>query len=428
MTTNASFPQFFRLIVALLLVGSGCGGSGAGTPAPAPIKIRVAQVETKVLRPSFDLMGVVLADPERQSTVTASTPGLVVELNAHEGDRVKKGALLASLDERKARIDLERATAAFSRLTAPPRAEELSQAEALVAKAKAAHELSSRRLAKSLELKKRSPELVPDVQLLDDRRLEEAAQADLDTTTAQLELLKKGPREEQRREARVEVEAAQLQLDLCRITAPFDGDVVELLARVGMRADIGTPIARLVDTSDVIVQTRIPGNRLASITRAMRERGERLAAAVTSSSLPGEQFSAREGWLSQQTEVATSDISAKLRVENASGLLRVGMSVRVTVHGASEEGLAVPVEAISMDEEGHHVVTVVRDGTAEPARISLEADGAPETRADGFVLVRSGLAAGAMVAVENGYALPAGTPVEVVSSVQALDAKTPTAG
>src|SRR5207247_1848735 len=123
--------------------------------------------------------------------------------------------------------------AALARLIAKPRPEELAQARAAVEKAQAAHRLAQTRLKKSQDLRKRNPELVPDVQLLDDEHAQQVAKAELDTAQSQLQLLEKGPREEQRREARADVQAAKLQLELCQVTAKFDGQVVELKARVG---------------------------------------------------------------------------------------------------------------------------------------------------------------------------------------------------
>src|SRR5262249_2708668 len=140
---------------------------------------------------------------------------------------------------------------------------------------------------------------------------------------------------------------------------------------------------------------------------------------------------ARSGWLSQQTEAATPDVPIKLRVSNPDGVLRVGMSVQVELFGAAVEGLAVPEVAVTLNEEGEHVVTVVREakdeegnikkdsdgnilGKAGPQEIELAAEGAQEVRAGGWVRVVKGLQAGDLVAVENGYALPQDTPVIVL--------------
>jgi multidrug efflux pump subunit AcrA (membrane-fusion protein) len=107
-------------------------------------------------------------------------------------------------------------------------------------------------------------------------------------------------------------------------------------------------------------------------------------------------------------------VPVKLLVPNPGPLLRVGMSVRVTLTEPAVEGIAVPVEAVFMNEEGHHMVTVIQDGKAVPTEIELTSDTETEVRAGGWVLVRKGLKPGDEVAVEGGYALPKDTPVTIL--------------
>ena len=419
-TTRSSVritPSYSGWLLCLLLAGA--LAAGCRKPAepekkqPSAVSVRVAHAEKRTLRPSFQVIGTVLASPDRQATLAAATPGLVESLTVQEGAKVKKGDPIVRLDERKAKIDLERAEAALARLIAKPRPEELAQATALVEKAKSAHGVALNRLKKTQDLRKRSPELVPEVQLLDDQRAEQAARADVETAQAQLDLLNKGPREEQRREAAVEVEATRLQLEYCRVTAPFDGEVVELLARAGMKADVGTPVARLIDTSEVIVQARLPGNRLVAVAATLNG-SVGSPAEVRAGAFPGESFAVKSGFLNQQTEAQTSDVTVKFRVENPKRLLRIGMSVQVELREPAVEGIAIPEAAVAVNEEGHKVVTVVKDGKAVPTEIEVASDTEREVRAEGWVRVLKGIEVGDAVAVENGYALPKDTAVEVL--------------
>jgi RND family efflux transporter MFP subunit len=384
-----------------------------------PVPVKTAKAEKRSLRPTFEVIGTVLVDPERAATLTAAAPGLVERLAVSEGARVKKGEVIVQLDERKAKIDLDRAEAAYARLVAPPRPDELVVAKGAVEKAKAAHAVAKAQIDKAKETRKTSPALVTDVQMLEYERAERVAATDVEDAEAHFRLLELGPREELRKEARVEVEATKLQLAYCRVTAPFDGEVVELLARVGTKADVGTPVARVIDTSVVLVQARVPGNRLAGVAAAFRAKGADPLAVVRSESFPGVAFPAKGGWLNQQTEALTGDVPVKLQVANPGGLLRVGMSVRVELSEPAVEGVVIPVVAVFMNEEGHRVVTVVKDGKAVPTEIELSSDTEPEVRSGGFVRVVKGLEAGDEVAVENGYALPKDTPV----AVQPPDAK-----
>jgi RND family efflux transporter MFP subunit len=378
-----------------------------------PVPVKTAKAEKRLLRPTFEVIGTVLADPERVATLSAATPGLVEALAVPEGARAKKGDVIVRLDDRKAKTDLERAEAAYARLIAPPRPEELAIARGAVEKAKAAHAVAKTQLDKAKENRKGNPTLVPEVQMLEYERAERIAASDVADAEAHLKLLELGPREEQRREARAEVAAAKLQLDYCRVTAPFDGEVVELLARIGMKADTGTPVARILDTREVLVQARVPGNRLVGVAKAIRAGESEPPAVVSSEAFPGVRFSAKGGWLNQQTEGTTGDVPVKLRVPNPDDQLRVGMAVRVKLAEPAVEGVAVPEAAIFMNEEGHRVVTVIKAGKAVPTEVELSSENEPEVRAGGWVRVLKGLEAGDEVAVENGYALPKDTPVNV---------------
>lgn len=410
--TTLGLVSFGLLAVAFV----GChkpDEANAGKERP-PVPVRTAKAEKRTLTPTFEVIGTVLVEPNRAATLTAATPGLVDQLAVSDGATVKKGQLIVRLDDRRAKTDLDRAEAAYARLIAKPRPDELVVARGAIEKAKAAQAVTQSQLKKAKATRVSNPALVTDIQLLDYERLDRIAAADAEDAEAAYRLLELGPKEELRTEAHVEVDATKLQLEYCRLIAPFDGEVVELLARVGMKADVGTTVARIIDTSEVLVQARVPGNRLSEVAKSVRAGGKTPLAVVSSLAFPGEQFPAGSGWLNQQTELLTGDVPVLLRVANPKRLLRIGMTVRVELREPAVDGVAIPEAAVSVNEEGHRVVTVVKDGKAVPTEIELASETEPEVRADGWVLVRKGLEAGDEVAVENGYALPKDTPVEVL--------------
>lgn len=402
------------VLMFVLMIGCRKADDKKGAKEHPPVPVTTAKAEKRLLRPTFEVIGTVLADPERVATLTAATPGLVAGLPVSEGAKVKKGALIVRLDDRKAKTDLDRAEAAYARLIAPPRPDELVVARGAIEKAKSSHAVAKAQIDKAKETRKTNPSLVTEVQLLEYERAERIAATDVEDAQAHFRLLELGPREELRKEAHVEVEATKLQFEFCKVTAPFDGEVVELLARVGMKADVGTPVARVIDIREVLVQARVPGNRLIGVAKVFQMKGTDPPAVVRCAAFPGATFPAKSGWLNQQTELLTGDVPVKLRVPNPDGLLRIGMSTRVELTEPPIEAIAVPEAAVFMNEEGHHVVTVVKDGKAVPTEIELKSDADREIRAGGWVRVLKGLEPGDEVAIENGYALPEGTPVVVL--------------
>jgi HlyD family secretion protein len=386
----------------------------AEASARAPIPVRVAKAEARKLTPTVEVIGSVQPDPERISILAAATTGSIEKLVVREGEHVAKNDLVIQLDQRPAQLALDRAEAAYARLIAKPRSAESDQARLLVEKSEAAHALAESRLKKAQELRSRNAELVPSIELQDEQRNEEATKAEWETAQAQARLLDDGPSEEVRRESKVDVETAKLQLEYCQVRSPIAGEVVEFKAFVGQRADAGTPLATILDTSEVVVQARVPSDRLAGVLSAIKKGGQEALATIRAPAFPNDTLEARSGWLSEQTEAQTSDVPIKLRVANPKGLLRPGMTVQVELHEPAVDALAIPDVAVTVNEEGHHIVTVVRDGKAVPTEISIASDTQPEVRAGGWIRVLSGLEPGDEVAIENGYALPKDTPVVVL--------------
>jgi multidrug efflux pump subunit AcrA (membrane-fusion protein) len=402
--------------VASALISSSKSNPGTGeSSARSPIAVRVAKAEMRTLTPAVEVIGSVQPDPARISILAAATTGSVEKLAVREGTRVAKNDLVIQLDERPAKLALDRAEAAYARLIAKPRPEELDQARLLVEKVEAAHALAASRLKKAEELRARNEELVPAIELQDEQRNEEATKAEWESAQAQAKLLNDGPSAEVRRESQVEVETAKLQLEYCQVRSPIAGEVVEFRASVGQRADVGIPLATILDTSEVVVQARVPSDRLAGVLAAMETGGQEALASIHCPAFPHDTFTARGGWLSQQTEAQTSDVPIKLRVPNLKRLLRPGMTVQVELHEQGVEGLAIPEAAVTVNEEGHRIVTLIRNGKAVPTEITIASDKEPEVRAGGWIRVLSGLEPGDEVAIENGYALPKDTPVVVLS-------------
>jgi hypothetical protein len=92
------------------------------------------------------------------------------------------------------------------------------------------------------------------------------------------------------------------------------------------------------------------------------------------------------------------------------------MTVQVGLRENAVDAIAIPEIAMTVNETGRRVVTVIRDGKAVPTDVDISSDNEPEIRADGWVRVLRGIQIGDEVAVENGYALPKDTPVQVLQT------------
>src|SRR5271170_6823314 len=89
----------FALLAALIMTGSvGCGGKSAGAAAPPPPDVSIAHpVQKEVIE--WDTYAGYLEAPE-SANVAARVSGMIVQMPFAEGSIVKRGDLLAVIDDR----------------------------------------------------------------------------------------------------------------------------------------------------------------------------------------------------------------------------------------------------------------------------------------------------------------------------------------
>jgi multidrug resistance efflux pump len=188
--------------------------------------------------------GVVEAETENIA-VGSPVAGVVVEVNAKVGQRVKIGDPLFRLDDRPLRSQLairramlEDARAQFDKLEAMPRKEELPAAEAKVQEAKADQENMEQQWTRGETLVKQNAMAEEEFT----QRKQHALQARerYNTAVAEYDLLKAGAWEPDKRMARATIDqvAAQVQetetdLERLVIRALVDGEVLQVNVRPG---------------------------------------------------------------------------------------------------------------------------------------------------------------------------------------------------
>jgi multidrug resistance efflux pump len=195
-----------------------------------------------------------LVEPETETIeVSCAVPGLITNVFAHAGDRVKAGQPLFSVDGRSLEASrrvrqaaVDSARARLARLKGQPRPEEIPPAEARVAEAKAvlADAETQVRLIESVT----DPRAVRQEEVLRRRSARQAAQARLDQAQKELDLLKAGawaPDVAVASTALEEEQAAlgQIATEIERLTvrAPIDGLILQSKVRLGQNAACGGP-------------------------------------------------------------------------------------------------------------------------------------------------------------------------------------------
>jgi len=349
-----------------IFIGAACGGSPkpqaqtSSSPATQTPTVNVTTVQSLDLNRQIRLPGELQA--WQDTAIYAKVQGFVEEINVDRGSVVKKGQPLARL--RAPELDTQRSEA-----EAKVRAAESQQVEALArvssiraqrleAEAKlAADEATYQRLKSAsatpgavagndVEVAQRSVEAgKARIQLWQEN--EKAAQA-------QVKALEEGERA--LRQAALSMQNIESYL---RITAPFDGVIVERNAHQGSLASpTGTPMLRLQQVSRLRLIVSVPEAEIASVKPGAQIN-------FTLPAFPGETFSGGVQRSSRSLDAKTRTMPVELDVVNSSGRLAPGMFPEVIWPTRRlRPSLFAPPTAIATTTERTFVLRI-RDGAVE---------------------------------------------------------------
>jgi RND family efflux transporter MFP subunit len=200
----------------------------AATAYPAaPVEVPAVKVSLQAVPAGSEFDGVV--EPVKQSTVAAQISGRIRQLAVKAGERVRAGQLLAMIDDRESQAGMQRSRA------------QTAQAEAELRNAQA-------QVQRSLELQAKG--FISKAALDAAEAVFKSAQAARDQATA-------GQRQ------------SAIAQEFTRVTAPYDGWVLETLAQTGEVAVPGKPLLTLYAPLPLRVVVRVPASRAAAARAAI---------------------------------------------------------------------------------------------------------------------------------------------------------------
>jgi HlyD family secretion protein len=269
------------------------------------------------------------------------------QLLVQEGDQVRKGQLLASLHRERAQAAAAAAEArvaarkaALARLETGTRPEEVRQARANLAAAKA--RLDDAQVTYNRSLALLQDKLVSQQTLDDAKASLNTARADHDVAKESLTLAIEGPRQEDIEEARAMLKTEEAQWLLTRevlkdteLFAPAAGIIRNRILEPGDMVTPQTPVLTLAMINPVWVRTYSPESFLGKLQPGM-------LAEVSTDSYPEKRYPAWIGFISPTAEftpknVETPDLRTRLVYQvrvyvcNPQGELRLGMPATVTI-------------------------------------------------------------------------------------------------
>lgn len=340
-----------RFVFALLLLILGavsftaCSSTSAETSSSASPNARAggsaAPVETaKSVRKNvpFDLQMIGTVEPLSTVSVHSQVTGQLETVNFTEGDEVRQGQVLFTLDRRPLEAIVKQAEATLQRDTA-----------------QAAN--ADTQLQRVLDLQARG---------IATREQRDTSQANAEALQATLGA------------DRAALENARIQLQYATITAPLTGRTGALMVHNGslVRANDTTPLVVINQLSPINVSFAVPEAQLGMLKKVMS--AGRVPVGV---SLPEEGSDVAEGrvtFVDNAVDQTTGTIRVKASFTNTDHRLWPGQYVNVALTLSTDTNVVVvPASAVQSNQDGAYVFVVKADQTAElrPVKVSRTAAG-----------------------------------------------------
>lgn len=358
----------FIVTSSMVLVLAGCAEKeeqkGAAPAGRAAVPVTTAQATVATVPLELSLFGTVEA--KSSVPVKSRVAGQLLEIHFSEGEEVRKGDLLFSIDSH-------------------PFAVALRQAEAHLARDRAQQQNARQKSERARQLLEQG---IVSQQEYDQNRSEaEALDAALLVDQAA-------------------VEHARLQLDYCRIRAPLSGRTGSLLAHAGalVPANDEEPLVVIHKLRPITVAFSVPQAQFERIRNGMQGRKIEVRATLGE----GQALPERGvlDFMDNAIDLATGTIRLKATFANAAQLLWPGAFVRVNVLlGQMENAVTVPTAAVQTGQQGAYLFVVRTDDSVEMRPVKVG------PARNGQTVIAEGIVAGETVVTDGHMRLHPGAKV-----------------
>lgn len=346
--------------VALSVTMTGCGTAAADGTRDAPGAqdfARVINVEVRELQPQAfvdEIRLTAVAVANQDVMVSAEESGVVKELLADKGSRVRAHQAIAKIDDSvlRAQVDQARAQAELA-------AQTWDRRQRLWEEDKVGSEM-----------------------------------AYLEAKYAQ-------------RQTAANLQALETRLARTTIRAPFDGILEERDIEVGTMVSPGQTVARVVDQDPVKIGGGVPERYAADIHTGT-------AARVSFDVLPGKVFDTRLVYVGVAVNTQNRTFPVEMVLPNQNGLVKPEMVANVSItRSRLEDALVVPQDALVRVESGYVVFVAVKGEQGTVAQVRPVTLG--PSRED-MVVLESGVSVGDQVIVVGQKSVAAGDRVSIVGT------------
>ena len=366
------------VIASIPLLTAGCAGEDAaatsnarsagraGGGGAAAVPVTVAAVVRKSVPIEVAVIGA--AEPFSTVAIRSQITGQLNTVNFTEGDDVKAGQVLFTLDRRPLEAGLEQAQANLDR--------DVAQAANAAAQFKRYQDLADRGIA---------------------------TKEQVDTAKTSMTALNATVNAD-----RAALENAQVQLQYATITATISGRTGALQVHEGnlVRANDTTPLVVINQIAPMSVSFAIPEARLPELKRYMSQGTLRVTASPPKDEAPP--AVGKISFVDNQVDQTTGTIKLKGTFPNGDRRLWPGQFVNVVVTLTSDPmAIVVPTAAVQAGQQGPYVFVVKDDHTVDMRSVVVSRTSASET------VIASGVQPGETVVTDGHLRLVPGSHISV---------------
>jgi membrane fusion protein, multidrug efflux system len=327
-------------------------------------------------------------------SVRAQITGQLTEVNFAEGDSVKKGDHLFTIDPRPFEAQLEQAMASLKRDEAL-----LGQAEAQLGRDAANAEYAQVASERQAELTERG--IISKDQAQQAGALAEAAAATVKADKASIESAKAQIVSQQ-----AAVNNAKVALSYTIIRSPLDGRTGNLSVKAGNLVSANsTELMTIAQLQPVYVTFSVPAVHLSTIKRHMA-RSPLMVTAIPQAA-DAKPADGRLTFVDNGVDATTDTIKLKATFNNGDRELWPGQFSRVVLHLTTlPQAVVVPSEAVQTGQDSQYVFVVKPDSSVEQRPVTTG------QRVGDDTVIDKGLKPGETIVREGQLRLEAGTVVQ----------------
>ena len=260
------------------------------------------------------------------ATLRSKSGGVVQEVNAREGARVRTGAVLLRTDQRDRLLDLENAM------------NDLASAD--------------------IQMKDRERDLKRQKALFEGHTVSESAfeTAQKDYDLAKITLAQR----------HVAVDIAGKKLADTEVRAPFPGVIISSSANIGDLLPVNAECFQMIAPGSINVQADVAEQDISRLRIGMK-------AVVAFDAYPGERFEGSLYRLVPRNDESTKTLRVVIRLSRSPENLTIGMTATVNVVAAERQGVLLIPRTAVLEKDGESILFVVEGGRLRSEKVTLGA-------------------------------------------------------